>query len=278
MDGNGREKGNTVMNNAMVVDDHRPTRAPIRALQLLDFADTYHSMEADNPVVCPKATGMHGPPDLLLPDVAAAAEGAGGHAIPRRVGHIRVVGLLGQGGMGAVYVGSDEKLQRKVALKAVRSEYRLNPHAKARLLREARILSQLRHPNICIVHDCIEGEENDFLVLELIEGRSLRAALDDQLSHQQKTSFEQSLDVRELVWRAARGETLEATGLAPDLTELIGRLKALAPGVRPSSVDALAQLQQIIDRPRRTRRRAAVAAVSVLLFGLSASLAVQSFQ
>jgi len=95
----------------------------------------------------------------------------------QQVGHIRVVEVLGEGGMGAVYVGFDDKLQRKVALKAIRSEYRLHEEAKARFLREARILSQLDHLHICTVHEFIEGDDCDFLVLELIKGKSLREAM-----------------------------------------------------------------------------------------------------
>jgi serine/threonine-protein kinase len=95
-----------------------------------------------------------------------------GEKIGTRVGHFRLVGFLGEGGMGAVYVGFDEKLQRKVALKSVHAG-RLDTQSRARFLREARTLSQLHHPNICAIHDYLEGEERDFLVLELIEGRSL---------------------------------------------------------------------------------------------------------
>jgi serine/threonine-protein kinase len=76
--------------------------------------------------------------------------------------------------MGDVYAGLDETLQRKVALKAIRSEHRLDALMQARFLREARILSQLDHPNICRAYDYIQGEDSDWLVLELIEGRSLR--------------------------------------------------------------------------------------------------------
>ncbi len=96
-------------------------------------------------------------------------------------GHIRIVDVLGEGGMGAVYVGFDDTLQRKVALKAIRAEHRLSAEAKARFLREARILSQVDHPNICRVFDYIEGDENDFLVLELIQGRSLRRVIGEGL-------------------------------------------------------------------------------------------------
>jgi tetratricopeptide (TPR) repeat protein len=79
--------------------------------------------------------------------------------------------------MGEVYAGLDETLKRRVALKAIRAEHRLSPVAKARFLREARILSQLDHPNVCRVYDYIEGDDSDWLVLELIEGKSLQTAI-----------------------------------------------------------------------------------------------------
>ncbi|MDQ3171038.1 MAG: serine/threonine protein kinase [Acidobacteriota bacterium] len=79
--------------------------------------------------------------------------------------------------MGEVYAGFDDTLHRRVALKAIRAEHRLSPEAKARFLREARILSQLDHPNVCRVYDFIETPNCDWLVLELIEGRTLQAAL-----------------------------------------------------------------------------------------------------
>ena len=79
--------------------------------------------------------------------------------------------------MGEVYAGFDDTLHRRVALKAIRAEHRLSSEAKARFLREARILSQLDHPNICRVYDFIETPDSDWLVLELIEGRTLQAAL-----------------------------------------------------------------------------------------------------
>ncbi len=94
-----------------------------------------------------------------------------------KLGHIRVTEFLARGGMGDVYAGFDEKLGRRVALKAIRSEHRLNVEAKARFLREARILSQLDHPRICRIHDLVETDESDVLVLELIQGQGLREAI-----------------------------------------------------------------------------------------------------
>jgi len=93
------------------------------------------------------------------------------------IGHIRIVGDIGRGGMGEVYIGVDERLQRRVALKAIRSEYRLDPGARARFLREARMLSQLEDPHICRIYDYVEGSDADFLVLELIDGRTLTSGV-----------------------------------------------------------------------------------------------------
>lgn len=97
--------------------------------------------------------------------------------IGRRFGHIRVVALVGQGGMGEVYAGVDEVLQRKVALKVLHADRRLDAGARERLLREARALSLLDHPNICRIHDFLEADDLNVLVLEYIEGVTLQDAI-----------------------------------------------------------------------------------------------------
>ena len=94
------------------------------------------------------------------------------------IGRIRIQERLGKGGMGEVYVGYDETLERKVAIKAISDERRFDADAKARFLREARILSQLDHPGICRIHELIEQPDGDFLVLELIDGESLDQAIE----------------------------------------------------------------------------------------------------
>ncbi len=98
----------------------------------------------------------------------------------QRIRHFRVTELLAKGGMGDVYVAFDERLRRKVALKALRREHRPNAEVKSRLLREARILSGLDHPHICRIHDLLEEQDTDILVLELIEGRNLKQALEQE--------------------------------------------------------------------------------------------------
>ena len=111
----------------------------------------------------------------------------------QNVGHIRVTDLLGEGGMGAVYVGYDDTLERKVALKAIRGDFRVNPESKARFLREARILSKLDHPGVCRVHDFVSDDDSDYLVMELIEGRNLRQAMTAGLDDREKRSIARQL-------------------------------------------------------------------------------------
>ena len=100
-----------------------------------------------------------------------------GKLLGTTIGRIRLIDFVGTGGVGEVYLGFDETLERLVAVKAIRSELRLQPETRARFFREARMLSQLEHPNICRIYDLIEGEDNDCLVLELIDGQSLREKL-----------------------------------------------------------------------------------------------------
>ena len=104
-------------------------------------------------------------------------------AAERRIPHYRLLHPLGAGGMGEVFAAVDETLKRRVALKAIHDEYRVTADAKARFLREAQILSQLDHPHICRVYDYITDHDRDWLVLELIEGKSLRTAIQAGLDH-----------------------------------------------------------------------------------------------
>ena len=91
-----------------------------------------------------------------------------------RIGRIRVEALLGSGGMGEVWRGFDEKLERPVALKIVHADKRFSAAMRGRFLREARLLSKLDHPNICRIYDVLERDDGDYLVLELVEGTTLR--------------------------------------------------------------------------------------------------------
>jgi len=106
--------------------------------------------------------------------------------IGKTIKHIKIIEHLGGGGVGDIYLGFNNTLQRKVAVKVLRFEKRLDEHANARFLREAQILSQLNHPNICQVFDYMKTDDLDLLVLELIEGQNLSQALKTGMSWKEK--------------------------------------------------------------------------------------------
>ncbi|HEX7553095.1 MAG TPA: serine/threonine-protein kinase, partial [Geothrix sp.] len=92
------------------------------------------------------------------------------------VGRFQVESLLGVGGMGEVYRAWDPTLERSVALKALRSCAASETGAPERFRREALALAQLNHPNVCQVHDWVEGPTGTFIAMELVEGRTLDLA------------------------------------------------------------------------------------------------------
>src|SRR5271157_346392 len=112
----------------------------------------------------------------LVADVTAALC-AGGSLVGRQFGTYRILSLLGAGGMGEVYRAHDGKLGRDVALKTLPPEFVRDPERLARFRREARTLASLNHPNIAAIYGLEESGDVDCLVLELVEGETLRGPL-----------------------------------------------------------------------------------------------------
>src|SRR5262245_7113989 len=95
---------------------------------------------------------------------------------PERIGPYKIVDKLGEGGMGAVFRAHDSRLDRTVAVKAVRGLETDASH-RQRSWQEARAAARVSHPNACRLYDILEENDQLFLVMELIEGESLAGRL-----------------------------------------------------------------------------------------------------
>ena len=94
-----------------------------------------------------------------------------------RLGPYEVLAALGAGGMGEVYRARDVRLGREVAVKILPADRVYDEVRRARFAQEARVASALNHPNIVTIHEIESADGVDFIVMELVQGRTLDALI-----------------------------------------------------------------------------------------------------
>src|SRR5262249_22115669 len=110
-------------------------------------------------------------------------------AVGSIVSHYQILSLLGRGGMGEGYVARDENLERKVAIKFLRGNLNEDSEGVRRFVHEARAASALNHPHILTIHESGKCDLGLYIVMELVEGRTLREAIARGLSDTEVVEF-----------------------------------------------------------------------------------------
>jgi WD40 repeat protein len=129
-------------------------------------------MESGTPASSPEVTLTSDDPELTAAGDSAPSTATRKLPEHRQLGHYVLLDELGRGGMGVVYAAHDSKLGRKVAIKMLRSEG--GPKLQRRLIREAQAMAKLAHPNVVSVHEIGEHQGAAFIVMDHVEGQTLR--------------------------------------------------------------------------------------------------------
>lgn len=119
------------------------------------------------------------PPESLAAEIFSESKNS--PVVGNQINQYKIISLLGKGGMGAVYLAFDSKLERKVAIKFLSDEFADNHGRLNRFFQEAKSASALNHPNILTVHEIGELNGTHFIVTEYIVGKTLKKHLADEI-------------------------------------------------------------------------------------------------
>lgn len=171
-------------------------------------------------------------------------------AEPKTIGRYQVLRLIGQGGMGAVYLAEDPLLKRRVAIKIVRVTGAARDLATLRFRREAEISAQLNHPNLVTIFDVgLADDLGPFMAMEYVEGKSLGKHIKDR-------DLDQETAIRVLIQtmralRAAHRQAIVHRDVKPEniLLSEEGRAKLMDFGIARSLGQLSGDLDSSMDRP-----------------------------
>ena len=108
--------------------------------------------------------------------------------INQQIQNYKILSLLGEGGMGTVYLAEHVKLGRKVAIKSLHAQFVNSKEIRARFMNEAKVMAQLQHPNIVNLYDYVETENGLYLIIELVDGKPIDDYI-NKIFHIEKNIF-----------------------------------------------------------------------------------------